>query len=402
MPITPFIDADSIYANLTSPWVWDQDEFSVNHIGHPYQGSFYYSAGRSNQLDFWESTTLTLAGSTVWELFMETETPSRNDLLATGLGGIAVGEMFHRLYVEADRRESHLKYILSPMDSLNEAIYGPPVRDADYPGFTGGDSSLTAGMVLGTPQLDAGRDIKQQDTGLFGFAKAVIVYGYPYGPYSGTPYEHFEQRVRINVTDAFYSVSFFSDGVLAALPLTDSLPYQSALSLSLHYDFIFSSLVNFAANSLGVTYKSRYTPARNWDISLKAHLNWVVLGASEYIYLQNGSVPEPANGDERRTYDLSTGEGIKIYLEIGRRELGTLLVNYSVYGLHTIPTSIPEYGSPGYSIIGLLEVSVERELARDWSVGISSASYHKEGFYDDAPLVNDWVSSLNIYLKYRF
>lgn len=397
-----FIGADSIYTNITSPWVWDQDEFSVNQIGHPYQGSFYYIAGRSNHLNFWESTVLTIAGSIVWELFLESETPSLNDLIATSLGGIAVGEMLHRLYVESDRRKSHLKYILSPMDSLNDALFGTPVRGEGYTGFTGGEISLAAGMVIGTPALDEDRELDPQTTDLSGFAKAVLVYGNPYGPFTGTPYEHFEMRARLNMTESYYTISLFSDGVLAALPLADSFPYQSALSLSLHYDFIFSSLINFAANSIGISYKSRYTPGQNWDISFKGHLNWVLLGASEYIYLHNSSSPLPANGEERRNYDLATGEGIKVYLDISHKKIGSLLVEYSVYGLHTISTSVPEYGSPGYSIIGLLDICLEKEFAASWSAGLSSASYHKEGFYDNAAMVNDVISSLNIYLKYRF
>ena len=91
------ISFDSMYKNLTNKWVWDQDEFSVNHIGHPYQGSFYYTAARSNGLNPWWSFLNTVAGSVTWELFCETETPSMNDLIVTTMGGFSLGEMLHRL-----------------------------------------------------------------------------------------------------------------------------------------------------------------------------------------------------------------------------------------------------------------------------------------------------------------
>ena len=38
--------------NLKSRWVWDEDGFFMNQMGHPYQGSLYFMAGRSNGLNF--------------------------------------------------------------------------------------------------------------------------------------------------------------------------------------------------------------------------------------------------------------------------------------------------------------------------------------------------------------
>ncbi|OQY34948.1 MAG: hypothetical protein B6241_03475 [Spirochaetaceae bacterium 4572_59] len=91
------ISINSIEENLTNPWVWDQDEFIVNHLGHPYQGFVYYSAGRSAGNGFWTSATLSVMGSLSWELLMETETPSKNDLIITTFGGITTGKILFRL-----------------------------------------------------------------------------------------------------------------------------------------------------------------------------------------------------------------------------------------------------------------------------------------------------------------
>ncbi|MDE5899488.1 MAG: DUF3943 domain-containing protein, partial [Treponemataceae bacterium] len=46
------ISAETIRANFQSAWVWDQDTFRVNQLGHPYQGSFYFAAARSNGIPF--------------------------------------------------------------------------------------------------------------------------------------------------------------------------------------------------------------------------------------------------------------------------------------------------------------------------------------------------------------
>ena len=68
----------------------------VNQFGHPYQGNNYFNVGRANGLNFYESAALTAFGSSTWEYFGETNHASLNDFINTTLGGIALGEAFHR------------------------------------------------------------------------------------------------------------------------------------------------------------------------------------------------------------------------------------------------------------------------------------------------------------------
>ena len=94
--VTAQITPKTWWANMEQGWVWDLDDFGVNQIGHPYQGNNYFNAGRANGLSFWESAGITAFGSGTWEYFGETNHASVNDLINTTLGGIALGEMFHR------------------------------------------------------------------------------------------------------------------------------------------------------------------------------------------------------------------------------------------------------------------------------------------------------------------
>ena len=55
-------DGDTIWRNLTTAPEFDNDPFSVNQLGHPYQGSIYYGIARSAGLSYWESL-LYLVGS---------------------------------------------------------------------------------------------------------------------------------------------------------------------------------------------------------------------------------------------------------------------------------------------------------------------------------------------------
>ena len=95
--VTGRITPKSWWANMQTGWVWDLDDFTVNQIGHPYQGNNYFNAGRANGLSFYESAAVTAFGSATWEFFGETNHASLNDFINTTLGGITLGEVFHRV-----------------------------------------------------------------------------------------------------------------------------------------------------------------------------------------------------------------------------------------------------------------------------------------------------------------
>src|SRR5947207_3638113 len=48
------VSISSIRRNANSPWVLDNDPFSINQFLHPYQGSTYHGLARSAGLNYWE------------------------------------------------------------------------------------------------------------------------------------------------------------------------------------------------------------------------------------------------------------------------------------------------------------------------------------------------------------
>jgi len=56
-------DGHSIWENLRIAPQYDADPFSINQLGHPYQGSYYYGFARSAGLNYWESLGYTLAAA---------------------------------------------------------------------------------------------------------------------------------------------------------------------------------------------------------------------------------------------------------------------------------------------------------------------------------------------------
>ena len=74
-----YINGHTIKSNFKKGPVWDTDQFTTNLFSHPYHGSLYFNAARSNGMNFWQSAPFAAGGSLMWEFFMENEPPSIND-----------------------------------------------------------------------------------------------------------------------------------------------------------------------------------------------------------------------------------------------------------------------------------------------------------------------------------
>jgi len=83
--------------NIQQGWEWDADRFGVNFIGHPYSGSMYFNAARSQGYTYAQSIPFAVAGSLMWEYFGENTRPSYNDIINTPINGVFLGEIFYRL-----------------------------------------------------------------------------------------------------------------------------------------------------------------------------------------------------------------------------------------------------------------------------------------------------------------
>lgn len=87
----------STIRNFKRGMVWDNDLFIMNMFAHPYHGNLYFNVARSNGMNFWESAPYALGGALMWEFFGESDPPAINDLIATTIGGVAIGEITHRV-----------------------------------------------------------------------------------------------------------------------------------------------------------------------------------------------------------------------------------------------------------------------------------------------------------------
>ncbi len=383
------VDWSDIEHNLQSRWVWDQDEYNINQICHPYQGATYFTTARSGGLNFWESAAYTtLFGNIPWELFCECETPAINDLIITSVGGASLGEMFHRFFADSWHTDFRwFSYFIAPFEGLNYHLFKwEPGQGSDRTEIL--ENIMFVGSVLEKKNIMAGAGIN-------------AVYGKPFGHNTKEPFDSFELYLRGCLATDNYLCILFSDGYLWSRKVNTGLNSSSTLGLSLHYNFIYSDDINYSDNSIGITFKSRSFLPYNALFDIKLHLNWLMLGGTEYYRFMNGDIPMPANGEERRTYDLCTGENIKLEMILSQDGFGKLSLFGMFSGMHAIDDAVPEDGSDGFTSVVLLGFSYEHRIVKNLYAGISYNSYFKNGFYDsDEDRYDSW-QFLSLFCKLK-
>jgi len=407
------VSTRSIYTNLSNPWVWDDDGFGVNMIGHPYQGSLYYTAARSNNIGFVGSSLYTMAGSVMWEYFCETERPSINDLVNTTMGGIVFGEILGRLSDSiwhgiggSSTFDKAASVAVSPVSGINRGLFNEkkPVQPL---GRIRGDLLLGGGMSTIVLKLD-GEEVpdhvydtivgdKSNRSFIFAFD---VEYGRPYTYRYSAPFDYFEFNLSLGSINNSMFVSLFTKGILWGTRLASTKRNSGLFGIFINYDFIANGLINFSSNSLGAGYQNRLKFTNKTFFITSLQLNFILMGSSDYIYHKYANIIEPGLGG--RDYDFSIGENVLVNVGIENREFGKITVNYRYYGLHTFPGSVPDYGSGGYNIIGMLFLNLEKTLFKTWRVGVMLNAYHKESFFDDMPNVNELLYGGRLYAGYLF
>ena len=271
----------SIKENATHKWVVDTDPFSINQFGHPYQGSMYYGFARSAGLNYWESLGYTFAGSALWEIAGETSTPSKNDQIATGIGGTFLGEPLFRmsslLLESADGTPSGWRELgaalISPSTGFNRLAFGDrfdTVFPSRHPAYY---SQLQIGGSYAAHMTDQGVN-KPVERGV-GNLNFAMSYGLPGKPdYAYTrPFDYFDFEVTAATANVFESI--LSRGLLFGTDYGTG-NYRGVWGLYGSYDYVSPQTfrISSTALSLGTT--------AQWWLSRKVALQGTTLGGVGY------------------------------------------------------------------------------------------------------------------------
>ena len=310
--VTARVTPKTWWENMENGWVWDLDDFVVNQIGHPYQGSNYYTAGRANGLSFYESAAMAAFGSATWEYFGETNKASLNDYINTTLGGIAIGEALHRVawLVRDPRQTGKARLIgelgatvLDPVTGYNRFRRGDASRLADKPAdmVPTALSGIAAGGVLwrGTehePFESAGEP----------FAELDLLYGDLLQGRSRTPYDAFAMGLRLGGGSPVSEARLI--GRLLGEPMADG---RLQFSVAQAYDFQTNEAYSFGAQSFNGSLGYLQSLPSRFNLALLGSGGVTVLGAIDSLPIGVTEVPE--EGEEEPSGGQGVSEGPRYY-----------------------------------------------------------------------------------------
>lgn len=193
-----YISWNTIRENFKHGFEWDDDHLHTNMFDHPYNGSIFFNAGRSNGFNFWQSELFAIGGSAMWEMFMEREYPSTNDIIATPIGGAALGEVLYRTsdLILDDRSTGGERFgrelaafLVDPMKGINRIVTGAAWKKRETSGRRFGVPPISVELSLGGRYLSL---VKGDDGSRAGaVAEVNIEYGDRYAEKTKAPYDYF-------------------------------------------------------------------------------------------------------------------------------------------------------------------------------------------------------------------
>jgi hypothetical protein len=385
------VTGSTIVRNLNpKSWSWDRDIFRTNQFGHPYQGSLYYSAFRSNGYSFWQAAPAAMAGSYVWETAGEKDLPSPNDFINTSFGGIVLGEMSYRLSNKiVNNRHSGLgrqleevaAFLANPMNGLNRLldgkwgkVYGNPQdRDSSQVSM---EADLGIRRFSGITGNGAGNDKK----GWFGRFK--LIYGNRYKDYS-TPFSNIFITVEAGRDDSSLVNNLSVYGSLAGWEIRSNRDLKHLVIISANYDYISNEAFFYGGQSVKANLFSTFEMSKKLTINTNVGVGPVLLAAVPNTYNSNGR-----NYDYTSGFSVNAGAGINLasrfYASFDYRGgwLYTVNGNRSHYFLHTATSE------------------VRYAYSKALSVAAEPGYFFLRGKYDEHPDVNKRYPYLRLSARY--
>ena len=278
------------WRNLERGFEIDTNKFDTNNFYHPWNGALFYSAGRSTGLGFWGSSSLAVAGSFLWECCGETLKMSGNDMVSTSLGGVAMGEMIHRLgSVILDNRDKGASRVLReasifPFDIVrgsNRLFFRDQYRspNPEEP-LDWRPRRLGALVSLGARRVGNEGELGGEGAKTAPFVDLWVAYGSVFDNERRRPYDSFWMQTQINFTDDVDPAGLMTiRGDVLSKPFGAPGARNGAIALVQHFDYVNQRTWEFGAQSLALGLSRRLRLSRSTRLELHADLLGTVLGS---------------------------------------------------------------------------------------------------------------------------
>jgi hypothetical protein len=379
--------------NLKFPWQWDNNKFNNNQFAHPYHGSLYFNAGRTNGYDFWQSAPWAFAGSLMWELFGEVWAPAPNDLANTTLGGITLGEMLFRfssltLKNEATGSNRVVREIgaglINPVRGFNRLVRGETGRISQTPPEWR-PTQLQASMDLGYRRFSTSASLDDPDARDQTFVEFSVLYGNPLADLGRAPFSSFQVYGTLATRSANHKAlqELRVRGNLAAKPL--GLGGSKLLAAFMTYEYISNPAVDFGAQGFqGGLVAAQSKPDKRLRLygEALARVNPIAAIRSDYFVTAEG-----------RDYDYGVGLGARV---AGRAVWAGKAALRLAGGWIFLPVIS---GFPGHHNLFTLSTEARGYFRGKFGAGLAYNRLWRRSNYTFNPDVDQEVSEARVFLS---
>ena len=363
-----YISLETIQRNFQTGFTYDHDAFDTNQSSHPLHGSLYFNAARANGYSFWESGAFTFFGSFLWETVMESEPPSINDMVNTTLGGMARGEIEHRLAIMiVDNTERGFGRVLrevaalvvDPMGGFNRIVHGEWSRQFQNP-----PDRIPGRFYL---ELDAlyqhrsGSAVAGADT-VQGGGAALVRYGDLFEGTHRAPFDYFDASGEIVQPAASVVTQIASRGLLTDWVLSDDPGARQRFGLFLHFDYFNDAPLYYGAQAFALDHLMRVPLGKEYELTTEIGLAALPLAA-----VQSDYQTELENGEINRGYDFSPGGGVHAFAYVRRHGVDVVKLGFSAQWQHTANGFSDNSRIESATVQGRLPLSRRLALGGAWA-----------------------------------
>jgi hypothetical protein len=379
------VSSKTWWRNLSNGWEYDGDSFVTNNYAHPYHGALFFSVGRTNGYNFWESTAWSLTGSAIWETFGETYRPAFNDWIYTGIGGANYGEILYRLssLVTNNRATGSERFwsefwgtLINPVRGFNRAISGEMGHNFDNPEWSR-PKDFRLELDAGTRLMDINGDKQYKENELEGLFTMSISYGNPFKAVK--PFEYFNFNFGYSSSIPHFS-QLNSSGYLFGFNLQNNKH-----KFNVNLDFDYNNLIREQTSSTDTVYKgllfgstqiyphllSNFNIGNNTFLVTQIGINAMLMAATQDDYYKDV---------EGRIYDFGPGVGGRLSAAI--RSNGWDYLRAFYYGAWMFTQSEP---SDSKHNIHFLMLEAQYPFTTYFSVGVRAGVYWRESYYKNYP-----------------
>jgi hypothetical protein len=367
----------SIRRNLHSGWGTDRDPFNVNQFGHPYQGSMYHGFARSAGFNYWESAGYAFAGSAFWEIFGEQTRPSRNDQIASGIGGTFLGEALFRMSslvleqgggLSRPWREAAAAAI-SPSTGFNRLVfadrYGAVFSSHDAPYYSrlgfGYSHNVREETGIATTQF-------RPNEAQIDFA---LDYGVPgkKGYEYRHPFDYFNFQATASSADGLENV--LTRGLLIGQPYEAGPSYRGVWGLYGNYDYI--SPQTFRVSTTGLSLGTNGT----WWLTRDFSLEGTALAGVGYTAV--GTAHGTASTDRNYNYGVTPQALLGLRFTSGDR------ASLDVSGREYFVSNVASGTTGGHDNIVRLDAALTVRIYRQHAVTLRYIGNRRDASFAGAP-----------------